>query len=68
MQMALNPKCGVKVVASPLTKGDKQQIPGTLSCMLEHKMDLFLLRLSFLFQVQGLQATMSRRMGRILST
>jgi hypothetical protein len=43
MQMALNPKCGVMAVASPLTKGDKQQISGTLSCMLEHKMDLFLL-------------------------
>jgi hypothetical protein len=42
MQMAVNPKYGVMALASLLRRGDQQQVPGTLSCMLEHEMELFL--------------------------
>jgi hypothetical protein len=40
----VNPKYGVMEIASLLRRGDQEQVPGTLSCMLEHKMDLFLVR------------------------
>jgi hypothetical protein len=44
MQMTVNPKHEVMALASLLRRGDQQQVPGTLSCMLEHEMDLFLVR------------------------
>jgi hypothetical protein len=42
--VSVNSKCGVMALASLLKRGDPQQVPGTLSCMLEHEMDLFLAR------------------------
>jgi hypothetical protein len=44
VQIAVNPKYGVTALASLLRRGDQQQVLGTLSCVLEHKMDLFLAR------------------------
>jgi hypothetical protein len=44
MQMAVNKKYGVMTLTSLLRRGDQQQVPGTLSCMLEHEMDLFVVR------------------------
>jgi hypothetical protein len=58
MQMAVNPKCEVMALASPFTRGDQQQITGTLSSMLKHKINLLLVRVSVLFQVRSLETTM----------
>lgn len=44
MQMAVNRNYGVMAPASPLRRRDQQSVPGTLSCTLEHKMDLFLVQ------------------------
>jgi hypothetical protein len=44
MQMTVNPKYGVVALASLLRRGDQQQVSGTLFFMLEHEMDLFLVR------------------------
>jgi hypothetical protein len=41
MRMAVIPKYGVMALASLLRTGD-QRVPGILSCMLDHKMDLCL--------------------------
>jgi hypothetical protein len=45
--MTVNPKCVVMALASLLTRGDQQQRPGTLPCMLEHKMNLFWCEFNF---------------------
>lgn len=37
----------VMALASPLRRGDQQYVPGTLSCLLEHEMDFFLVQVSF---------------------
>lgn len=47
MRMTVNPKCVVMALASLLTRGDQQQRPGTLPCMLEHKMNLFWCEFNF---------------------
>jgi hypothetical protein len=38
--MAVNPKYGVMVLANLSRRGDQQQVPGTLSCVVEHEMDV----------------------------
>jgi hypothetical protein len=42
--MAVNKKCDVLALTSPLKRRDNQQVPGTLSFMLQHQLDLFLVQ------------------------
>lgn len=51
VQMAVNLYCGLMTLASLLK--ENKQVPSMLSSVLEQEMDLFLLRVRFLFQVQS---------------
>jgi hypothetical protein len=42
--MAVNPRYAIMALASLLKTGG-QQVPGTLSCMLEHEMNYFLVQI-----------------------